>query len=94
MSGLDPVQWVNPQVCMMLIGQQSGLKQRYDPELLTQTRAHSLHDLNAHLDPHRNMKATIFHNNGHTSIIISDPNIAHEEFRKNHHLSIPQFQKK
>ena len=32
----------------------------------TQAQTHFLHDLNAYSDPHRNMKATIFHNNEHT----------------------------
>ena len=37
---------------------------------LTQTQTQSLHDLNAYSNPPRNMKATIFHNNKHTNIII------------------------
>ena len=36
-----------------------------------------------HSDPPRNIKATIFHNNDHTNIIISDPNITTEECREN-----------
>ena len=35
---------------------------------LTQTQTHPLHDLNAYLNPPRNMKATVFHNNEHTNI--------------------------
>ena len=50
---------------------------------LTQTQTHPLHDLNAYLNPPRNMKATIFHNNEHTNIIISKPNITPEECREN-----------
>ena len=38
---------------------------------LTQTQTYPLHDLKAYSDPPRNMKATIFHSNEHTSIIIS-----------------------
>ena len=50
---------------------------------LTQTQTHSLHDLNAYLNLPRNMKATIFHNNKHTNIIILKPNITPEECREN-----------
>ena len=50
---------------------------------LTQTQTHSLHDLNAYLDPPRNIKATIVHNNKHTNIIISKPDITPEEYREN-----------
>ena len=54
---------------------------------LTQTQTHPLHDLNASLNPPRNMKAmTIskqFHNNEHTNIIISEPDITPEECREN-----------
>ena len=50
---------------------------------LTQTQTYPLHDLNAYLDPPRNMKATIFHNNDHTNIIISEPDIIPEEWREN-----------
>ena len=42
---------------------------------LTQIQTHLLHDLNAYIYPLRNMKATIFHNNEHTNIIISKPDI-------------------
>ena len=42
---------------------------------LTQTQTHPLHDLNAYSDPPRNMKVIIFHNNKHTNIIISEPDI-------------------
>ena len=65
---------------------------------LTQIQTHPLHDLNAHSDPPTNTKATIFHNNDHINIIISEPNITPEECRKKpqahlqyHHLTIPQF---
>ena len=34
---------------------------------LTQTQTHPLHDLNAYLNPQRNIKATIFYNSEHTS---------------------------
>ena len=44
------------------------------------------------------MKATTFHNNEYTNIIISKPDITPEEFRVKpqthshyHHLTIPQF---
>ena len=57
---------------------------------LTQTQTHPLHDLNAYSDLSRNMKATIFHNNKHTNIIISDPNITPEECRENRNtLTLP-----
>ena len=42
---------------------------------LTQTQTHPLHDLNAYLNPPKNMKATVFHNNERTNIIISKPGI-------------------
>ena len=62
---------------------------------LTRTQTHPLHALNACSDLPRNMKATIFHNNEHTNIIISDPHLTIEESREklknNHHLTIPQF---
>ena len=41
----------------------------------SQTQTHPLHDLNAYLNPPRNMEAAIFHNNEHTKIIISEPDI-------------------
>ena len=50
---------------------------------LTQTQTHPLHVLNTYTNLPRNMKATIFYNNGHTNIIISDPNIATEECGEN-----------
>ena len=50
---------------------------------LTQTQIHPLHHLNAYPDSSRNMKAMIFHNNKHTSLIISEPDIAPEECREN-----------
>ena len=40
-------------------------------------------DLNAHSDLPRNIKFTIFHDNDQTNIIISDPDIAPEEFKEN-----------
>ena len=61
---------------------------------LTQTQTHSLHDLNAYLNQHRNIKATIFHNNEHTNIVISEPNITPKKCKENlkhlhyHHLTI------
>ena len=64
---------------------------------LTQSQKHPFHGLDAYLNPPRNMKATIFHNNEHTNIIISKPNITPEECRETsnnshyHHLTIPQF---
>ena len=36
-----------------------------------------------HIDPTGNMKATIFHNNKHTNIIISKPDITPEECKEN-----------
>ena len=50
---------------------------------LTQTQTHPLHVLNAYSDPPINMKSTIFDNNNHTNIIISEPEIAPEECREN-----------
>ena len=50
---------------------------------LTQTQTHPLHDLNAYLNPSRNMKSAIFHNNEHTNIIILKPDITSEECREN-----------
>ena len=50
---------------------------------VTQTQTHPSHDLNAYINPPRNMKATIFHNNGHTNIIISKLDITPEECREN-----------
>ena len=50
---------------------------------LTQTQTHPLNDLNAYINPPRNMKATIFYNNEHTNIIISKPDITSEECREN-----------
>ena len=50
---------------------------------LTQTQTYPLHDLNACFYPPRNIKATIFHNNEHTNIIISDPDIIPEECKEN-----------
>ena len=50
---------------------------------LSQTQTHSLHDLNAYLNPLRNMEAAIFHNNEHTNIIISKPDITPGNCRKN-----------
>ena len=37
---------------------------------LTQTQTHPLHDLNAYLNPPKNIKATIFYNNEQTNIIL------------------------
>ena len=50
---------------------------------LTQTQTDPLYDLNAYLNPPRNIKAIIFHNNEHTNIIISKPDITPEECREN-----------
>ena len=50
---------------------------------LTQKQTHLLHDLNAYLNPHRNIKATIFHNNEHTNIIISKLDLTPKECREN-----------
>ena len=49
---------------------------------LTQTQTHPLHDLNAYLNPHKNIKATIFHNNEHTNTVISEPNITPKNVKK------------
>ena len=46
---------------------------------LSQTQTHSLHDLNAYINPPRNMKVTIFCNNERTNIIISKSDITTEE---------------
>ena len=51
-------------------------------EQLTQTQTHPLQDLNPHSDPGRNMKATIFYNNGHTNITISERNITPVKCKK------------
>ena len=62
---------------------------------LTKTQTCPLHDLNAYSDRPRNIKATIFHKNEHTKIIISQPNITFEKCTENlkHYylLKIPQF---
>ena len=50
---------------------------------LTQTQTHPLHDFNAYLNQPRYIKATIFHNDKHTNIIILKPDITSEECRKN-----------
>ena len=50
---------------------------------LTQIQTYPLHDLNAYLNLPKNMKAIIFHNNEHTNIIISKPDITPEECREN-----------
>ena len=47
-------------------------------------KVHPLHHLNAHSNPHRNIKATIFHNYYHTNMIISELNITHKECKENH----------
>ena len=60
---------------------------------LNQTQTHPLHDLNEYSDPPRKMKATIFHNNEHTNIIISKSDITPEKCRENlkyiHTIIIP-----
>ena len=48
-----------------------------------QTQTHPLHNLNAYSNLPRNKKATIFHNNEHTNIIILEPDITPEEYREN-----------
>ena len=50
---------------------------------LTQTQTHHLYDLNAYSNLPRNMKPTHFHNNEHTNIIMSHPNITTEKCREN-----------
>ena len=50
---------------------------------MTQTQSHPLYDLNIYLNPPKNMKATIFHNNKHTYIIIIKPDITPKECREN-----------
>ena len=50
---------------------------------LTQTQKHSLHVFNAYLDPPKNMKATIFHNNEHTNTIISKLDITSKKCKGN-----------
>ena len=58
------------------------------------TETHLLHDINAHSNPPRNMKTTIFHN--HTNIIILEPDITPEECKENfkqihiHNTSVPK----
>ena len=54
---------------------------------LNQTQTHLFHDRNAYSDSARNMKATTFHNNEHTNIIISEPDLALEECRENFSLN-------
>ena len=49
---------------------------------LTQTQKHSLHYLNAHSDPSKNIKAKIFYNNECTNIIILDPDRTTEECKE------------
>ena len=64
----------------------------------TQTQT-PLHNLNAHSDPPRNMKTTLFYSNEYTNIIISDPDITSEECKKisntftptsHHYTSVPE----
>ena len=50
---------------------------------LTQTQTHPLHGLHAYSDPQKNMKATIFHNNDQTNIVIADPDITTEKCTEN-----------
>ena len=50
---------------------------------LTQTQTHPLHNLNAYLNPPRNIKTIIFHDNEHTNIIVLKPDITSEECREN-----------
>ena len=50
---------------------------------LTQTHTHYLCILNPHSNPPRNMKATLFHNNENTNIIILDPDITHKKCKEN-----------
>ena len=54
----------------------------YATQLKQLTQTHPLHDLNAYLNPPRNMKATIFHNNKHINIINSKPNITQRNVEK------------
>ena len=58
---------------------------------LTQTQTHPLHNLNAYLDLPRNMKATIFHNNEHTNIIISKPEECRENLKHIHTTITSQY---
>ena len=57
---------------------------------LTQIQTHPLHDLNTYSDPPTNIKATIFHNNEHTNIIVSDSeiNLRNVENTSNTHTAI------
>ena len=50
---------------------------------LTQIQTHPLHDLSTYSDSPRNIKTTIFHNNEHTNIVISDLNKTTEECGEN-----------
>ena len=52
-------------------------------QLKQMTQTHSLHDLNTYLNLPRNMKAIIFHDNEHTNIIISKPDVTPEECKRN-----------
>ena len=49
---------------------------------MTQGQTHTLHDLNAYSNPRRNIKDTIFSDNEHTNIIISESDITTEKCRK------------
>ena len=54
---------------------------------LTQTETHPLHDLNAYLNPPRNMKATIFYNRGGQTCLLQEPHTKNEKFKE------PQYKK-
>ena len=62
---------------LKILSQATQLKQ------LTQTQIHPLHEFNAYLNLPKNMKAMIYHDNEHTNIIISKPDITPEECREN-----------
>ena len=50
---------------------------------LIQTQTHPLHGLNVYSDPPRNIKATIFHNNEHINMIVSESDITSGKCREN-----------
>ena len=56
------------------------------PKQQTQTQTHPLHNLIAHSNASRNMKATHLHSNSHTNIIISNPDITPEKCKKLEHI--------
>ena len=50
---------------------------------LTRTQTYPLHPLNEDSNPSRNMKATTFHNNDYTNIIILESDVILEKYKEN-----------